>query len=406
MKTITWVGAAVAAALASAVAGYRAGSGGWPLPDAAWKHAASTPATNGASAERVILYWKDPDGKPDFSPSPKKTADGRDYLPVYEDQEADFREAKPAATAAKAGKRILYYRNPMGLPDTSPVPKKDWMGMDYIPVYEGEEDDGSTIKVSLDRVQRSGVRSEPAEMRTIVRPVRAPGTAKPDERTLRTITLRADGFIEALYADQTGLHVKAGEPLFRVYSPQMVSAQVDYRTAVTSAGQGPRSEPGALQRLRNLDVPETVIKDLRSNPSPTMSIDWPSPVTGIVMQKKVVVGQMVKAGEEMFWGWSESGLLRAYASAPTPNGPSRARSRSCCMSSNWRRAQPKCASRSPIQTIRSSTRCSPTSKSMPVPEMLRGSQCPSRRSSTAAIGRSSSSIEAKAASSRARSNLA
>jgi Cu(I)/Ag(I) efflux system membrane fusion protein len=80
----------------------------------------------------------------------------------------------------------------------------------------------------------------------------------------------------------------------------MVSAQVDYRTAVTSAGQGPRSEPGALQRLRNLDVPETVIKDLRSNPSPTMSIDWPSPVTGIVMQKKVVVGQMVKAGEEMF----------------------------------------------------------------------------------------------------------
>ena len=300
MKTITWVGAAVAAALASAVAGYRVGSGGWPLPDAAWKHAASMPATNGASAERAILYWKDPDGKPDFSPSPKKTADGRDYLPVYEDQEADFREAKPAATAAKAGKRILYYRNPMGLPDTSPVPKKDWMGMDYIPVYEGEEDDGSTIKVSLDRVQRSGVRSEPAAMRTIVRPVRAPGTAKPDERTLRTITLRADGFIEALYADQTGLHVKAGEPLFRVYSPQMVSAQVDYRTAVTSAGQGPRSEPGALQRLRNLDVPETVIKDLRSNPSPTMSIDWPSPVTGIVMQKKVVVGQMVKAGEEMF----------------------------------------------------------------------------------------------------------
>jgi Cu(I)/Ag(I) efflux system membrane fusion protein len=252
------------------------------------------------AAERKIIYYRDPSGAPYWSATPKKDAQSRDYLPVYENEDVSFepREAKPQAATGE--RKILYYRNPMGLPDTSPVPKKDWMGMDYIPVYEGEEDDGSTIKVSLDRVQRSGVRSEPAEMRTIVRPVRAPGTAKPDERTLRTITLRADGFIEALYADQTGLHVKAGEPLFRVYSPQMVSAQVDYRTAVTSAGQGPRSEPGALQRLRNLDVPETVIKDLRSNPSPTMSIDWPSPVTGIVMQKKVVVGQMVKAGEEMF----------------------------------------------------------------------------------------------------------
>ena len=52
----------------------------------------------------------------------------------------------------------------MGLPDTSPVPKKDWMGMDYIPVYEGEEqDDGKTVKVSLDKVQRSGVRTETVE---------------------------------------------------------------------------------------------------------------------------------------------------------------------------------------------------------------------------------------------------
>jgi Cu(I)/Ag(I) efflux system membrane fusion protein len=298
MKTAMFVGAAVVVALAGAAGGYRAASGAWPTPDAlSAKRALSSSPQSG---ERTILYWKDPDGKPDFSPGPKKTADGRDYVPVYDDQEADFKDSKPAARAAKAGKKIIYYRNPMGLPDTSPVPKKDWMGMDYIPVYEGEEDDGSTVKISLDRVQRSGVRTERAEMRDIARPIRAPGVAKPDERTLRTITLRADGFIEVLYANQTGLNVKAGDPLFRVYSPQMVSAQVDYRTAITGAGQGPRSEPGALQRLRNLDVPEAVIKELRANPSPTMSLDWPSPVTGVVMQKKVVVGQMVKAGEEMF----------------------------------------------------------------------------------------------------------
>jgi Cu(I)/Ag(I) efflux system membrane fusion protein len=300
MKTHMAVGAAALVALAGAVAGYLAGSGRWPGPNALVSSAPSKQAGDTPARSRTVLYWKDPDGKPHYAAAPTKTADGRDYVAVYDDQEPDFEEAKWAAAPTKPGRRILYYRNPMGLPDTSPVPKKDWMGMDYIPVHEGEADAGSTVTVSLDRVQRSGVRTETAQMRTIARPVRAHAIAKPDERTLRTITLRADGFIEVLYANQTGLHVAAGDPLFRVYSPQMVSAQVDYRTAVAGAAQGPRTEAGALQRLRNLDVPETVINDLRINANPTMSIDWPSPVSGVIMQKKVVVGQMVKAGEEMF----------------------------------------------------------------------------------------------------------
>ena len=60
--------------------------------------------------------------------------------------------------APEAGRKILYYRNPMGAPDTSPVPKKDPMGMDYIPVYADEQDDAGTVKVSLDKIQRIGVR--------------------------------------------------------------------------------------------------------------------------------------------------------------------------------------------------------------------------------------------------------
>ena len=47
--------------------------------------------------------------------------------------------------AGEAERKVLYYRNPMGLPDTSPVPKKDAMGMAYIAVYEGEERAGSAI---------------------------------------------------------------------------------------------------------------------------------------------------------------------------------------------------------------------------------------------------------------------
>src|SRR5688572_20189494 len=183
------------------------------------------PSVPKAASERKVLYWKHPDGTSDFSAEPKKTGDGRDFLPVYEDEEAHFAEAKPKSSPA-GSRKILYYRNPMGLPDTSPVPKKDWMGMDYIAVYEGEEEDGSTVKVSLDKVQRSGVRTAPVEMRRLDRPVRVPGIAKPDERTLYTVTLRADGFIEKLYANETGLAVQKGAPLFRLYSPEMVKVQV------------------------------------------------------------------------------------------------------------------------------------------------------------------------------------
>ncbi len=249
-----------------------------------------------------MLYWKHPDGTAEFSPEPKTTPDGRAYLPVYGDEAPDFAENKPKAPPqGKNGPRkILYYRNPMGLADTSPSPKKDSMGMDYIPVYEGEDGDGATVKISPAKVQRTGVRTEEARVRQLIRPVHAPGVAKADERTLRIVTLRADGFIEALYADQTGMHVKAGDPLFRVYSPQMVSAQIDYRTAMLTPGTGPRNEAGALQRLRNLDIPAAVMEKLRGQSEPVLSIDWPSPVSGFILDKKAINGQMVKAGDEIY----------------------------------------------------------------------------------------------------------
>src|SRR5258705_3023102 len=82
-----------------------------------------------SGAERQPLYYQDPTGKPDYSSTQKKDAQGRDYVPVYD--EPSEPAAKPADQAAAPGKerKVLYYRNPMGLPDTSAMPKKDSMGM-------------------------------------------------------------------------------------------------------------------------------------------------------------------------------------------------------------------------------------------------------------------------------------
>jgi membrane fusion protein, copper/silver efflux system len=249
-------------------------------------------APNSASAvERKIIYYRDPGGAPYWSTTPKQDANGRDYLPVYEDEEPAFGpggEQKRPISPKGVSQKVLYYRNPMGLPDTSPVPKKDWMGMDYIPVYEGEEQqEGNTVKVSVEKIQRSGVRTEVVEARTIIQPVRAVGTVSHDETRLTVVTTRSDGYIEELFVNKTGQHVQVGDPLFRIYSPDIVLAQVDLRNG------------GAEQRLRNLGVPESHIREVRGGKNP-MSLVWPAPATGDVIVKNVVNGQKVKAGDELY----------------------------------------------------------------------------------------------------------
>ena len=292
MSRNSTIGFALVAALIGIGGGYRLGAGSWTAPKSE-KPIAQVKSQDPAAA-RKVLYWKDPDGKADFSPNPKKTSDGRDYLAVHDEEEPQLAGAQVAKREGKA--KLLYYRNPMGLADTSPVPKKDWMGMDYIAVYEGGEESGSTVRVSLDKVQRAGVRAEVAAMRHLVRPMRAPGVAKPDERTLLSIALRADSFIEKLYVNETGRHVKKGEPLFRIYSPDMVKVQVDYR--ISSNAPGNHDEKGALRRLENLQMPQPVLDELKRTREPVISFDWPSPVSGVVMQKKAVEGMMMKAGDE------------------------------------------------------------------------------------------------------------
>lgn len=217
--------------------------------------------------------------------------------------------AAPAATEqtvpGKGDRKILYYRNPMGLPDTSPVPKKDSMGMDYIAVYADEQDDGTTVKVSLDKVQRTGVRTEKVAAQVVSREVRGVGTVQHDESLLWVVTVRSDGYIEDLFVNRTGQHVRKGEPLFRFYSPQIQLAQADLLVALradskSSNSGASRNLAGAMQRLRNLDVPDSRIEEVRNTMANPRTIDWASPATGDIVAKNVIEGQRVMAGDELF----------------------------------------------------------------------------------------------------------
>ncbi len=264
--------------------------------------------TNGASSAAgasssldPVIYYVDPDGKPVYSATPKQTDDGRPFRPVHADEDVGF-EDKSSVSAdiqeSAAPRRILYYRNPMGLADTSPKPKKDSMGMEYIPVYD-DENDGPAVKISLGRLQRTGVRSEEVVRRAIVRVVRAPGTVQLDERRISVVATRSDSFVEEVASVTTGDRVTKGQSLFRIYSPEIAVAGAQFLTELRNSGPGAGSG-GARQRLENLGVMPDAIAEIERTLKPPLSIAWKSPRDGVVLERNIASGMKVAAGDPLF----------------------------------------------------------------------------------------------------------
>src|SRR5258707_7297579 len=194
MNRAIFTSVTVAAMIAAAGGGFIVGRAQRQAADAASMAGATPPAAQTSGAR---IYYQDPDGKAFYSLTPMKTNDGRDYRGVPAGTDVSFEEAyaPEAAPTAPMDRKIKYYRNPMGLPDTSPTPKKDSMGMDYIPVYEGEDSDDGSVKLSRGRIQRTGVKSEAAAKRVIRTMIRAPGTIQLDERRGSAFAMKSDSLV-------------------------------------------------------------------------------------------------------------------------------------------------------------------------------------------------------------------
>ena len=256
-----------------------------------------------ADGHHAPIFYQDPDGKPDYSSVPKKTPDGRDYRPVSADDDAPAASTAGSSSSTSGGNRkIRYYRNPMGLPDTSPVPKKDSMGMDYIAVFDGEDSDDGTVKLSPGKIQRSGVKSEPAVRRAIRSVIRAPGTIQLDERRISVIAMRSESFVLNVANITTGSHVAKGQRLMEIYSPAIASAAAEYIATInskTTAGDGLYGR-GSRQRLINLDVPDAAIAAIEKTRNVPTSVEWDSPRDGIVLERSAIEGMRVQPGGVLF----------------------------------------------------------------------------------------------------------
>ncbi len=300
-KTLLWT-ALVAAGLGA--------SGGYWL---ASQHTSGVVPAVG-QADKKPLFYRHPMNPAITSPVPAKDDMGMDYLPIYEESASPAETRTPTESGSgKQERKILYYRNPMGLPDTSQVPKKDSMGMDYIPVYEEEEGKGeaNVLRVSVEKIQLLGVKIAPVENTEIAHTVRSLGLVEADERRLHTVTLRFDGFIEKLYVNATGQAVAHGQPLLELYSPDLVSAQREYLTAKNARSALDKAEPwiqsgmegleeSSLDRLRNWGISDTELASLEKSGKALHALVVRSPASGIVMEKPAVAGARAMAGDTLF----------------------------------------------------------------------------------------------------------
>ena len=258
-------------------------------------HMEPQPLASASGAARA-LYYRDPDGKPSYSLTPARTSDGRAYIAVApKEEKLSFEiEEEPAPVADR---KIKFYRNPMGLADYSQVPKKDSMGMDYIPVYEDDGTDDGTVKLNPGKIQRSGVKSEPASRQVIRTVIRAPGSIQLDERRISVISMRSESWIQKVADVTTGSRVRKGDLLMDVYSPAVSAAAAEY-VAIKSSSD--KLGAGVRQRLQNLDVPEAAIAAIEKDRVAPISVAWSAPRNGIVLERNAVEGMRVQPGDTIF----------------------------------------------------------------------------------------------------------
>jgi len=217
-------------------------------------------------------------------------------------------KSAPAQSAGeKKGRKILYYKAPMDPSFISEKPGKSPMGMDLIPVYEGEEDtsEPGTVKIDPVTIQNIGVRMAKVRRMKLEKTIRTVGRVTYDEKKVYHITTKIDGWVEKLYFDFTGQKVKKGDMLLEFYSPKLISAEEEFLLARKMAKRMKEVRRTSLvdlsrRRLELWDVPEHQIREIEETGKIKRTLHIASPVTGIIVEKPVKEGMYVKPGQNLY----------------------------------------------------------------------------------------------------------
>ncbi|MGH7444895.1 MAG: efflux RND transporter periplasmic adaptor subunit, partial [Longimicrobiales bacterium] len=181
------------------------------------------------------------------------------------------------------------------------------MEMDGTPIGS----DGG-VRLTADQIRTFGVTFGTVEQRTLTDEVRTVGIVNFDETRMAGVTTKFSGYVERLYVDFTGRPVRRGEPLVEIYSPELVAAQEELllaarleqdlaRTTVPGVPRGSMNLlAAARQRLRLWDISDAQIDEILRTGRAQRTLTLHAPVAGIVVEKNILAGQAVQAGQPLY----------------------------------------------------------------------------------------------------------
>jgi Cu(I)/Ag(I) efflux system membrane fusion protein len=225
-------------------------------------------------------------------------------------------EGKPSASTEPGERRVLFYRNPMNPKVTSPVPAKDEMGMDYVPVYEGEANEaaaaGPTVTIDPAVVQNMNVLTQVVERGDLTREIRTVGYLEYDQQKMVSVTTKYPGWVEHVYVNYVGEPVHEGQPLFEIYSPELVQTEQDLLSAIEFAKRMDAAPAEARDRSRDLveaarkrlaywDISPAQIEDFERTGKVFRTLTVNAPSAGVVMLRiPGLEGMAVRPGMEVY----------------------------------------------------------------------------------------------------------
>ncbi len=240
---------------------------------------------------------------------------GMKLVPIEEAEDA----SKVHPPAAPGERRIAFYRSPMDPNETSQAPKKDSMGMDFVPVYEDELSGAASgpaglAPITIDATKRQllGLTTVEVKRAPFSTSIRTVGRVAYDERRVHHVHTRYEAFVEEVTADFTGKYVRKGEVLAKVYSPDLYATQKEYLLALAaskslaSSSFGSVSKGGedllqaARQRLLLWDITQADIDALEKRGEPTRTLNIYAPISGFVTGRTAYHGMKVMAADTLF----------------------------------------------------------------------------------------------------------
>jgi len=289
---------------------YRTGLATWVLASSTERsaHEDTTGSAGSQSGERrkKILYWYDSMNPSHHSDKPGKTPDGMDLVPKYEEL-----QSKPGE------KKVLYWYDSMNPSLRAEKPGKAPDGMQLIPMYaesnpEMDNMPAGTVMISSVKQQLIGVRTDVVKREPLARTIRAVAQVQMDETKIARIHVKIAGWIEQVNVDFIGQLVKKGQPLFSLYSPDLVATQQEYliaRRAEKDLGSSPFLDvskgsetllQATRQRLQLWDVTEEQIKTLEESGRASRTLTMYSPMDGFVIKREVFERTYVTPETELY----------------------------------------------------------------------------------------------------------